>query len=103
MREVNKDNFQEIVIDSKKPVMVDFWTEWCGPCKVLSPILEELSTEQSDFEIVSCNVDENAELTKRFAIRGIPTVLFFNNGEMVDKNVGMASKSLFEAKISSLK
>jgi len=103
MKEVNTNNFEEIVIKSSKPVMVDFWAEWCGPCKMLSPILEELSTEQSDFEIVKCNVDENAELTKRFAIRGIPTVLFFNKGEMVDKNVGMASKSLFEAKIIALK
>lgn len=103
MKEVNQDNFNEIVIKSNKPVMVDFWAEWCGPCKMLSPILEELSSEQTDFEIVKCDVDNNPDLAKTYGIRGIPTVLFFNNGELVDKNVGMNSKNYFIAKMNSLK
>ena len=82
--------------------MIDFWAPWCGPCKVLTPLLEELSTEQSKVEIVKCNVDDNPALSSQFNIRGIPTVLVFNKGEHVDTHVGMAPKGLFESKINEL-
>lgn len=102
MKEVNKENFDEIVITSGKPVVVDFWAPWCGPCRMVGPILEQIYIEREDVEIVKCNVDENPELAQRFNIRGIPTVLFFNNGVVQETLVGAVPKSTYEAKITAL-
>jgi len=101
--ELNQSNFDEIVNQSEKPVVIDFWAEWCGPCRMIAPIIEELAEEYKD-KIIVCklNVDENPELTSKFFIRNIPTVLFIKNGEIVDKQVGAAPKNLFINKIENL-
>lgn len=102
MKEVTKENFDSIVITPGKPVVVDFWASWCGPCRMVGPILEEIHIEREDVEIVKCNVDDNPELAQRFNIRGIPTVLFFNDGKVQETLVGAVPKSTYEAKITKL-
>jgi len=95
-------NFQELVLDSDKVVIVDFWAEWCGPCKIVSPIVDELASEYSEKALVGkVNVDENAGISQQFGIRNIPTILFFKNGEVVDKQVGAAPKNVLEKKLQS--
>lgn len=95
-------SFQEI-LQSGKPVVVDFWAEWCGPCRMVGPIIEELSKEyEGKVTIGKIDVDENTEVAAKYGIRNIPTILFFKNGEVVDKQVGAAPKGAFVAKIDSL-
>jgi len=101
-QQITDDNFQELV-SGNKPFMVDFWAEWCGPCRMIGPIVEELAQEYADQVVVGkVNVDENDELAGQFGIRSIPTLLFFKNGEVVDKIVGAASKPTIESKLKSL-
>ena len=91
---VTDENFNTEVLKSDKPIVVDFWAEWCGPCKQIGPILEEISKEYSDkITIGKLDVDENPETPGKFQIRGIPTMLLFNNGELIDTKVGMSSKT----------
>ncbi|MDR2086262.1 MAG: thioredoxin [Dysgonamonadaceae bacterium] len=95
-------NFDEL-IKSGKPVVVDFWAEWCGPCRMISPIIEELAHEYEEKALIGkLNVDENQEITSQYGIRSIPTILFFKNGELFDKLVGAVSKSVIEEKINAL-
>ena len=95
LQQVNESNFNEAVLNSDRPVVVDFWAEWCGPCKVLGPVLEELSGEVADkASIVKLNVDESRELAQRYGIRGIPTMIFFKNGEVVSTLVGNQPKDV---------
>ena len=101
MKEVTDKNFNDLVLKSTKPVVVDFWAPWCGPCRMVSPILEELSDEYSDVEILSCNVDDNPLSAQKFGIRNIPTVMFFNEGVHKDTQIGAGSKQLFESKIKN--
>ena len=90
----NKDDFISKVLNSDKPVLVDFWAEWCGPCKQIGPILEEISEEYSNkITIGKMDVDDNPETPGKYQIRGIPTMLLFNNGELIDTKVGMSSKT----------
>ena len=92
--EINDSNFQEVVLDSDKPVMVDFWAEWCAPCKALAPILDEVSDELAGkIVITKVNLDENQDLAMKYSIRSIPTLLLFKNGELLDMQVGLPSKS----------
>ena len=90
---ISDETFEEDVINKNNPVLVDFWAEWCGPCKQIAPILEEISTEFSEkVTIAKLDVDENPETPSRYQIRGIPTMILFNNGSIVDTKVGAASK-----------
>jgi thioredoxin 1 len=101
--EVNDGNFDEVVIKSDKPVVVDFWAEWCGPCRMISPIMEELSTEYSGKAlIVKCDVDSSPAVSARYGIRNIPTILFFKDGKIADKQVGAVPKSNFVTKLNAL-
>jgi len=101
--EVNDGNFEEVVVKSGKPVVVDFWAEWCGPCRMIAPIMEELSKEYSEKIVVTkCDVDSNPAVSARYGIRNIPTVLFFKNGTIADKQVGAAPKNIFVNKINAL-
>lgn len=99
---VNDANFKE-VINNDKPVLVDFWATWCGPCRMLSPIVDELATEfEGKAVVVKCNVDEAADVTMEYGIRNIPTLLFFKGGELKDKLVGSTTKAAIAEKLNSL-
>lgn len=99
---ITDSNFQDLLSEGK-PLVVDFWAPWCGPCKMVAPIIDELAAEFEGRVLVGkCNVDENNDLPVNYGIRSIPTVLFFNNGQLVDKHVGSAQKSVFAAKVEAL-
>lgn len=100
--EVTDANFEELV-NAGKPMVLDFWAEWCGPCRMVSPIIDELATEyEGKVTIGKMDVDNNNDVVAQFGIRNIPTVLFFKDGKLVDKQVGAAQKSAFVAKIEAL-
>jgi thioredoxin 1 len=91
---ISDETFEENVIKNNKPIIIDFWAEWCGPCKQIGPILEEISDEYNDKIIIGkMDVDENPETPGKYQIRGIPTMLLFNKGELIDTKVGMSSKT----------
>tara|TARA_B100000768_G_C11255647_1_gene366268 strand:+ start:932 stop:1249 length:318 start_codon:yes stop_codon:yes gene_type:complete len=101
--EITSANFEETVLKSEKPVLVDFWAEWCGPCRMVGPIVDELHTDYEGKAVVGkVNVDDQQEIAAQYGIRNIPTILFFKNGEMVDKNVGVAPKADLAKKIDAL-
>ena len=101
--EVTDANFEELVIKSDKPVMLDFWAVWCGPCRMIAPIVEEMSNEYEGKAVIGkVDVDNNQEVAMKYGIRNIPTVLFVKNGEVVDKQVGAAPKQVFTAKMDAL-
>ena len=101
--QVNDSNFEEVVLQSDKPVMVDFWAEWCGPCRVIAPFVEEISNEYDGRAlIVKCDVDDSPGVAVKFGIRNIPTVMFFKNGEVADKQVGSVPKANFVSKLEAL-
>jgi thioredoxin 1 len=101
--EVNDNNFEEIVLQSDKPVVVDFWAEWCGPCRMITPLVAELSEDYNGRAVITkMDVDNNPGTTAKFGIRNIPTLLFFKNGEIADKQVGAVPKSILVSKIDAL-
>ncbi len=101
--EITDANFDELVMNSDKPVLLDFWAEWCGPCRLIGPIVEEIAKEQGTNALVGkVNVDENPQAAMKFGIRNIPTVLYIKNGEIADKQVGATSKDILEGKLTAL-
>lgn len=98
--EINEGNFDDEVLGSDKPVLVDFWAEWCGPCRMVAPVLDQLATELDDVRIAKLNVDENQEIATRFGVSSIPTFILFKGGEVADRMMGAMPKSAFEGFIS---
>lgn len=101
--ELTDANFNDLVMQSQKPVMIDFWAEWCGPCRMVGPVVTEIGEEYQGRAVVGkVNVDNNPEITSKFGIRNIPTILFFKNGEIADKQVGAVPKAVLTAKLEQL-
>jgi thioredoxin 1 len=101
--EINEVNFETEVLQSRQPVLVDFWAEWCGPCKMLGPVLAEIATEQAArVKVGKVNVDSNPGLAARFGIRSIPTLIYFEAGEVRDQTIGLVSKQAITAKSEKL-
>ena len=101
--EVTDANFEELVINAGKPAMVDFWAEWCGPCRMIGPIVSDLSDEYGDKVVVAkMDVDSNPMTPGKYGIRNIPTILFFKDGQLADKQVGVVPKGVLAQKIDAL-
>lgn len=95
---VDNNSFKADVLDSAEPVVVDFWAEWCGPCKMIAPSLEEIATEMDGkIKVAKLNIDENPELAAQYGVRSIPTLMLFKNGEVADMKVGAAPKTALSA------
>ena len=100
--EINTNNI-EALLASGQPVVIDFWAEWCGPCRTIAPIVEELAAEYEGKVIIGkCDVEENDEITMKYGVRNIPTIIFLKNGELVDKQVGACQKAALVEKIEKL-
>ena len=98
---ITDDTFQREVLEAEQPVLVDFWAPWCGPCKAIAPVLEEIAAENTDVRIVKVNVDDNPEIAGQFNVRAIPTLLLFKGGEIRETKIGAVSKSELEAMLNA--
>lgn len=101
--EITDSNFEETVLKSSKPVLVDFWAAWCGPCRMVGPVIDEISNEYEGKAVVGkLDVDANQEFAAKYGVRNIPTVLVFNNGEVVGRQVGVSPKTAYTEAIDAL-
>jgi thioredoxin 1 len=98
---VTDSNFQAEVLESEQPVLVDFWAPWCGPCRVVGPVLEEIAAERDDLRIVKLNVDENQQTAANFQVLSIPTMILFKNGQVAKKVIGAYPKKRLESELES--
>ena len=102
-KEITTSNFKDNVLDNQGVALIDFWAEWCGPCKLIGPVIEELATDyEGKATIGKVNVDDNREVAAQYGIMSIPTLLFFKNGQIVDKHVGLASKADIKKKLDAI-
>ena len=100
--QITDQNFEELVVNSDKPVLIDFWAQWCGPCHAIAPLIEDMAKEYEGKAIIGkLDVDDNPMVSQKFGIRNIPTILFFKNGQVVDKHVGAAPKSILTKKLDA--
>ena len=96
VQNITDTNFETEVLKSETPVLIDFWAEWCGPCKILGPVIDEVSGGYDNVKFTKLNIDENPQTAPKYGIRGIPTIMIFKNGELVATNVGVLTKSELE-------
>ena len=101
--EFTNDNFDDMALKSDKPVIVDFWAEWCGPCRMVGPVIEELANDYDGRAVVGkVNVDQHGDISMKYGVRNIPTILFLKGGEVVDKSVGAVPKNVLVEKLEAL-
>ena len=98
--DITNENFENEVVKSDIPVLVDFWAEWCGPCRMIAPIVHEIAEQRSDIKVCKVNVDNNPQLCNQFGIDSIPTLLLFKNGEVTAKSIGYSNKAVLESFIN---
>ena len=98
--DITNENFENEVVKSEIPVLVDFWAEWCGPCRMIAPIVHEIAEQRSDIKVCKVNVDNNPQLCNQFGIDSIPTLLLFKNGEVTAKSIGYSNKAVLESFIN---
>jgi thioredoxin 1 len=101
LNDVTDNNFQAEVLESDKPVLVDFWAPWCGPCRVVAPVLEEIASERDDLRIVKLNVDENQQTAAQYGVMSIPTMILFKNGNVAKTVIGAYPKKRLESELES--
>ncbi|MDX6721956.1 MAG: thioredoxin 1 [Solirubrobacteraceae bacterium] len=101
LNDVTDNNFQAEVLESEKPVLVDFWAPWCGPCRVVAPVLEEIAAERDDLTIVKLNVDENQQTAAQYGVMSIPTMILFKNGQAAKTVIGAYPKKRLESELES--